>query len=59
MAVLNKVDISDAVGVDPDTIIGDYNRLTGGHKPIFTAAAKSGAGVDEILSFFGFTEAEQ
>lgn len=59
MAVLNKVDISDAVGVDPGVIIDDYNKLTGGHKPIFTAAAKKGVGVDEILSFFGFTEAEQ
>ncbi len=56
MAILNKVDISSAVDVDPQVILDDYAKLTGGHKPIFQTAAKKGVGVDEVLAFFGFTE---
>jgi len=53
-AVLNKVDIADAVEVDPKIIEDDYAKLTGGHKPMFRTAAKKGVGVDEVLGFFGF-----
>ena len=56
MAVLNKVDISSAVDVDPQVIVNDYNKLTGGLKPIFSTAAKKDVGVDEVLSFFKLTE---
>lgn len=56
ISVLNKVDISEAVDVDPEVIMGDYEKLTGGHKKIFKTAAKKGVGVDEVLAFFGFTE---
>ena len=55
-AVLNKVDIADAVDVDPQVIIDDYAKLTGGHKPIFKTAAKKDVGVKDVLDFFGFTE---
>jgi len=55
-AVLNKIDIADAVEVDPQVILDDYAKLTGGHKTMFTAAAKKNGGVDEILGFFKFLE---
>ncbi|AGI48480.1 hydrogenase accessory protein HypB [Thermoplasmatales archaeon BRNA1] len=54
MAILNKIDIADAVGVDPQIILDDYKKLTGELKPMITTAAKKGDGVDEVLRFFGF-----
>ena len=49
IAILNKIDIADAVEVDPEVIVNDYNKLTGGNKPIIKASVKKEIGIDEIL----------
>ncbi|MCQ2069541.1 MAG: hydrogenase nickel incorporation protein HypB [archaeon] len=49
LAILNKMDIADAVGVDPQVIIGDYSKLTGGLKSMYTCSARKLTGVDEII----------
>ncbi len=54
VAILNKMDIADAVGVDPAVIISDYNKLTGGLKNMYTCSARKGDGIDEIIKAFGF-----
>ena len=54
VAILNKVDIADAVGVDPQTIIRDYEKLTGGLKTMYRCSVKTGEGVEGILSALGF-----
>ncbi|MBR1888369.1 MAG: hydrogenase nickel incorporation protein HypB [Candidatus Methanomethylophilus sp.] len=54
IAILNKMDIADAVGVDPSVITRDYNKLTGGLKEMYTCSARKGNGVDEIIDAFGF-----
>ncbi|MDR2846457.1 MAG: hydrogenase nickel incorporation protein HypB [Candidatus Methanoplasma sp.] len=54
VAILNKVDIADAVDVDPEVIARDYSRLTGGLKNIYRSSVKRDSGVKEILSALGF-----
>ncbi len=54
IAILNKIDIADAVGVDPSVIINDYEKLTGGLKKIYTCSAKKNDGIEEIIAAFGF-----
>lgn len=49
IAILNKIDIADAVEVNPEVIVNDYNKLTGGNKPIIKASVKKEIGIDEIL----------
>jgi hydrogenase nickel incorporation protein HypB len=53
VAILNKMDIADAVGVDPDVIIGDYRKLTGGLKTMYGCSARTEEGMDEIISVLG------
>lgn len=53
VAVLNKIDIADAVDVDPEIIAGDYSRLTGGRKGIMKCSVKKDIGIDEILEEMG------
>ncbi|MCL2296169.1 MAG: hydrogenase nickel incorporation protein HypB [Methanomassiliicoccaceae archaeon] len=50
VAILNKVDIADAVGVDPSVIVEDYRRLTGGLKTMYMCSARAEEGIDEIMS---------
>ncbi len=50
IAILNKMDISDAVGVDPEVIAEDYKRLTGGLKSIYKCSVKKEEGLDEIMN---------
>ena len=54
IAILNKMDIADAVDVDPNVITGDYNKLTGGLKNMYTCSARKDIGVDEIIKALGF-----
>ena len=54
IAILNKMDIADAVDVDPNVITGDYNKLTGGLKNMYTCSARKDFGVDEIIKALGF-----
>ena len=49
LAILNKVDIAEAVDVNPEVITKDYERLTGGNKHIFKTSVKKDMGLDEIL----------
>ena len=50
IAILNKMDIADAVDVDPEVIAQDYNKLTGGLKNIYKCSVKKDQGLDEILA---------
>mgnify|MGYP003293320375 CR=1 FL=1 len=52
-AVLNKIDIADAVEVDPSVITGDYEKLTGGRKEMVLCSTKKEIGLDEIISIMG------
>lgn len=54
IAILNKMDICDAVGVNPEIITGDYHKLTGGLKNMYTCSARKGDGVDTIIEALGF-----
>lgn len=54
LAIINKMDIADAVGVDPNVVIGDYHKLTGGLKTMYTCSARKGDGVDAIIDALGF-----
>ncbi|HKM13944.1 MAG TPA: hydrogenase nickel incorporation protein HypB [Candidatus Methanomethylophilaceae archaeon] len=49
IAILNKIDIADAVGVNPDTISEDYSKLMGGLKSMYKCSAKKDQGIDQIL----------
>ena len=53
IAILNKMDIADAVGVDPKVIADDYRKLTGGLKEIYMCSARKDEGVDEIIAALG------
>lgn len=53
-AILNKVDISDAVDVDPEVIVKDYERITGGKKKMIRCSVRKEIGIDEILKELGF-----
>jgi len=53
VAILNKMDIADAVGVDPKVITEDYRKLTGGLKTMYMCSARTEGGIDEILSVLG------
>ena len=50
LAIVNKIDIADAVDVDPDTIAEDYKKLTGGVKEVYKCSVKKDIGLDEILA---------
>ena len=54
VAILNKTDIADAVGVNPDVILNDYKKLTGGLKTMYKCSVKTERGIDEIMSVLGF-----
>ncbi len=49
VAILNKMDITEAVGVDPAVIMSDYERLTGGIKKMMPCSVKTDQGIDAIM----------
>ncbi len=49
---INKVDLAEAVGVDPQRLVEDYRRLNPHGRAVLTDA-KSGRGVEELLSALG------
>lgn len=53
VVAINKVDLSAFVGVDPERIAEDYRKVNPHGKAVFTAA-RSGRGVEELLSALGF-----
>ena len=53
VVAINKVDLAAFVGVDPERIAADYRKVNPHGKIVFTAA-KTGKGVEELLSALGF-----
>ena len=51
--VLNKIDLADAVGVDPQRIIGDYSRINPHGRAVLTDA-RHRTGIDDLLETLGF-----
>jgi len=51
--VLNKTDLADAVGVNPDRIIADYGHINPHGKAVLTDAMHD-IGIDELLATLGF-----
>jgi hydrogenase nickel incorporation protein HypB len=51
--VLNKTDLADAVGVNPERIISDYATVNPHGKAILTDA-RHDVGIDELLAALGF-----
>ncbi|MFB6290528.1 MAG: hydrogenase nickel incorporation protein HypB [Candidatus Bipolaricaulia bacterium] len=49
LVVVNKVDLADAIGVDPEKPEEDYHQLNPTGKVIFTAATR-GQGIEELIS---------
>ena len=49
IAILNKIDIADAVDVDPEVIMKDYEKLTGGNKKMIKTSVKKDIGLDEVI----------
>ncbi|MFA6709863.1 MAG: hydrogenase nickel incorporation protein HypB [Candidatus Methanomethylophilaceae archaeon] len=50
VAILNKIDIADAVDVDPEVVVQDYEKLTGGNKKMLKTSVKKEIGIDEVIS---------
>ncbi|MBU1048825.1 hydrogenase nickel incorporation protein HypB [Candidatus Bipolaricaulota bacterium] len=50
--VLNKIDLADAVGVDPERILSDYARINP-HGRIVCTDARHDKGIDELLDALG------
>lgn len=51
--VLNKIDLANAVGVDPDRVVADYARINPHGKVVLTDARHE-IGIDELLETLGF-----
>ena len=50
VAILNKIDLADVMEVDPDAIVEDHRKLTGGLKRMYKCSVKTGEGLEEILA---------
>lgn len=55
LVVINKVDLSDAIGVDPEKPRADYKEINPNGKAIFTSATE-GEGIDELISALDILE---
>lgn len=53
LAILNKIDIADAVDVDPNIILSDYGKITGGRKKMFETSVKKDIGLDAVIKAMG------
>jgi hydrogenase nickel incorporation protein HypB len=51
--VLNKIDLAEAVGVDPERILADYARINP-HGKVVCTDARHDVGIDELLEVLGF-----
>ncbi len=49
VAVVNKVDVADAVGVDPEAMVADLREVAP-DLPVVETSAETGAGVDDLTS---------
>ncbi len=52
VAVVNKIDIAEHVGVDPKVIVEDFHRVKPGGKIVLTSA-RTGEGVEELMRLMG------
>ncbi len=50
--VLNKVDLAEAVGIDPQRVLSDYQRINP-HGNAVVTDARHECGIDELLSVLG------
>jgi len=55
VVVINKVDLSEAIGVDPEKPKADYEEINPNGEVIFTAATK-GEGIDQLISALNILE---
>ena len=55
VVVINKVDLSEAIGVDPEKPKADYKEINPNGEVIFTAATK-GEGIDQLISALNILE---
>ncbi|MGY4707356.1 hydrogenase nickel incorporation protein HypB [Candidatus Bipolaricaulota sp. J31] len=53
VVVINKVDLAEVVGVDPQRLVADY-RTVNPHGIAILTDAKNGRGIEELLSALGF-----
>jgi len=51
--VLNKIDLADAVGVNPDRVVSDYARINPHGNAVLTDARHE-IGIDKLLEALGF-----
>lgn len=51
--VLNKIDLADAVGVNPDRVVSDYARINP-HGTAVLTDARHEIGIDKLLEALGF-----
>jgi hydrogenase nickel incorporation protein HypB len=51
MAIVNKVDLAEAVGADADKMVDDINTINP-DIPVVKCSLKTGEGVDEIIDLF-------
>lgn len=51
--VLNKIDLADAVGMDPQRVVSDYSRINPHGKAVLTDARHE-KGIDDLLEALGF-----
>lgn len=52
VVAINKMDLAEVVGVDPQRLVEDYRRVNP-HGRVVLTDAKSGRGVEELLSALG------
>jgi hydrogenase nickel incorporation protein HypB len=50
LAVVNKVDVADAVGADVDTMVADAERVAP-DTPVIRTSAETGAGLDDLATW--------
>ncbi len=55
LVVINKVDLSDAIGVDPEKPLADYKEINPNGEAIFTSVPE-GKGIDELISALDILE---
>ena len=51
MAIINKVDLAEAVGADADKMVEDVKTINP-DIPVVKCSLKTGEGVDEIISLY-------
>ena len=53
VVAINKIDLAEIVGVDPQRIVADYRKVNPHGRAVLTDA-RHGRGVEELLAALGF-----